>query len=82
MSIFAALGAVPARLTVPLTPAAVAGSIGAAAGAAAPPGAADSFARFLTACSQQKEAHNATECKRNKRLFSIHDFPIPFLELG
>src|SRR6266478_4849227 len=33
MSIFAALGAVPARLTVPLTLAAVAGSIGAAAGA-------------------------------------------------
>src|ERR1700682_1065782 len=41
MSIFAALGAVPARLTVPLTLAAVAGSIGAAAGAAALPGAAD-----------------------------------------
>src|SRR6266446_4786576 len=42
MSIFAALGAVPARLTVPLTPAAVAGSIGAAAGAdvAAVPGPA------------------------------------------
>src|SRR6266849_4366808 len=31
MSIFAALGAVPSRLTVPLTPAAVAGSIGVAA---------------------------------------------------
>src|SRR4029077_20874455 len=41
MSIFAGLGAVPARLTVPLTLAAVAGSIGAAAGAAALPGAAD-----------------------------------------
>src|SRR6266849_2199265 len=42
MSIFAALGAVPSRLTVPLTLAAVAGSIGAAAGAdvAAVPGAA------------------------------------------
>src|SRR5258708_25043388 len=40
MSIFAALGAVPARLTVPLTLAAVAGSIGAAAGAAPLPGAA------------------------------------------
>src|ERR1700722_11978128 len=40
MSIFAALGAAPARLTVPLTLAAVAGSIGAAAGAV--PGAADS----------------------------------------
>src|ERR1700686_1328717 len=47
MSIFAALGAVPARLTVPLTLAAVAGSIGAAAGAAALPGAADSSLGFL-----------------------------------
>src|SRR5713226_8413077 len=43
MSIFAALGAVPARLTVPLTLAAVVGSIGVAAGpdVAAEPGAAD-----------------------------------------
>src|SRR6202158_222653 len=41
MSIFALLGAVPARLTVPLTLAAVAGSIGVAAGVAAVPGAAD-----------------------------------------
>src|SRR6202047_4773208 len=49
MSIFAALGAVPARLTVPLTLAAVAGSIGVAAGAdvAAVPGAADSSLGFL-----------------------------------
>src|SRR6266446_9056526 len=47
MSIFAALGAVPARLTVPLTLAAVAGSIGAAAGAAAVLGAADSSLGFL-----------------------------------
>src|SRR4029077_9404409 len=49
MSIFAGLGAVPARLTVPLTLAAVAGSIGAAAGAdvAAVPGAADSSLGFL-----------------------------------
>src|SRR5713101_9937009 len=49
MSIFAALGAVPARLTVPLTLAAVAGSIGAEAGAdvAAVPGAADSSLGFL-----------------------------------
>src|ERR1700730_6086817 len=49
MSILAALGAVPARLTVPLTLAAVAGSMGAAAGAdvAAVPGAADSSLGFL-----------------------------------
>src|SRR6266849_3392642 len=47
MSIFAALGAVPARLTMPLTLAAVAGSIGASAGAAALPGAADSSLGFL-----------------------------------
>src|SRR6266853_1443433 len=50
MSILAALGAVPARLTVPLTLAAVAGSIGVAAGAAdvaAVPGAADSSLGFL-----------------------------------
>src|SRR5258708_4561818 len=47
MSIFAALGAVPARLTVPLTLAAVAGSIGVAAGVAAVPGAADSSLGFL-----------------------------------
>src|SRR5437660_12220228 len=42
MSIFAPLGAVPARLTVPLTLAAVAGSIGVAAGVDGVPGAADS----------------------------------------
>src|ERR1700687_4484099 len=49
MSIFAALGAVPARLTVPLTLAAVAGSIGVAvgAGAAAVLGAADCSSGFL-----------------------------------
>src|SRR5713101_122931 len=49
MSIFAALGAVPSRLTVPLTLAAVAGSIGVAAGAgvAAVPGAADCSSGFL-----------------------------------
>src|SRR5260370_27911185 len=47
MSIFAALGAVPSRLTVPLTLAAVAGSIGVAAGVAAVLGAADSSLRFL-----------------------------------
>src|SRR5208282_5036608 len=41
MSIFAALGAAPSKLTVPLTLAAVAGSIGAAAGAAIVLGAAD-----------------------------------------
>src|SRR5215467_5912084 len=49
MSIFAAFGAVPSRLTVPLTLAAVAGSIGVAAGAgvAAVPGAADCSSGFL-----------------------------------
>src|ERR1700687_2368351 len=47
MSIFAPLGAVPARLTVPLTLAAVAGSIGVAAGVAAGLGAADCSSGFL-----------------------------------
>src|ERR1700720_3664404 len=49
MSILFALGAVPARITVPLTLAAVAGSIGAAAGAgvAAVLGAADCSSGFL-----------------------------------
>src|SRR6267378_5441556 len=58
MSIFAALGAVPARLTVPLTLAAVAGSIGVAAGVAAVPGAADSSLGFLLhAVSRTRPTH-------------------------
>src|SRR5712672_1282638 len=59
MSILAALGAVPARLTVPLTLAAVAGSIGAAAGAAALPGAADcsSLGFLLHAVSRTRPTH-------------------------
>src|SRR6266404_9574356 len=47
MSIFAGLAAVPSRLTVPLTLATVAGSIGVAAGVVAVPGAADSSLGFL-----------------------------------
>src|SRR6266404_3156714 len=47
MSIFARSAALPARLTVPLILAAVAGSIGVAAGVAAVPGAADSSLGFL-----------------------------------
>src|SRR6202051_3623968 len=64
MSIFAALGAVPARLTVPLTLAAVAGSIGAAAGVAAPPGAADSsslgFLLHAVSRTRPTMAHSAS----------------------
>src|SRR3981189_1736651 len=59
MSIFAALGAVPARLTVPLTLAAVAGSIGVAVGTAAVPGAEDcsSLGFLLHAVSRTRPTH-------------------------
>src|SRR6202140_125050 len=64
MSIFAALGAVPARLTAPLTLAAVAGSIGAADIAGALPGAADcsSLGFLLHAVSRTRPtmAHRAS----------------------
>src|SRR5258707_14546883 len=74
MSIFAALGAVPARLTVPLTLAAVAGSIGAAAGAdvAAVPGPAGcSSLRFLLHAVSRNKPPTPHKPKGNNQCFRI-----------
>jgi hypothetical protein len=80
ISIFAALGAVPSRLTVPLTLAAVAGSIGVAAGAAPLLGAADSsgFGFLLHAVNRTRP----TTAQRPR--VTIHGFlfiivPAPFM---
>src|SRR5580704_8901050 len=69
MSIFAAFGAAPARLTEPLTLAAVAGSIGAAAGAAAPLGAADSSLGFLLHAVSRTRPTSAHRPRRSNDCF-------------
>src|SRR5208282_4270135 len=78
MSIFAALGAVPAKLTVPLTLAAVAGSIGVAAGAgaAAVLGAAVCSSGFLlhaVSRTRPTTAHRPRVIKHSFRfMISLH----------
>ncbi len=68
MSIFAAFGAAPSNLTVPLTVATVAGSIGVAAGAGA--GCSDtllvdcSVFLFLAACTRQQQSAQCQHADR------------------
>src|SRR5258708_2565295 len=82
MSIFAAIGAGPARLTLPLTLAAVAGSIGAAAGAAAVPGAADcSSLGFLLHAVRRTRLTTAHKPRVTNHCFRFM-MSVPFLELG
>src|SRR5208282_5679479 len=79
MSIFAALGAVPSKLTVPLTLAAVAGSIGiaAGAGAAAVLGAADCSSGFLLHAVRTRPttAHRPSVTNHCFRFFISYTFP-------
>src|SRR5262252_4244500 len=81
MSIFAGLGAVPSNFTVPLTVAAVAGSIGVGAGAADSDAGAgwDSGVSFLLQPARRRSPRSAQRPRLTKYVLFI--ISAPFLEL-